>query len=76
MERNKLMEVHGIVEQMRRNSEAWHMASPVEKMELEQKNRGLGQRLREGYGIPTVYCDGDGVWYVGLVGAARLYDLY
>ena len=76
MDCNKLMEVHGIVEKMRKNSAAWHMASPVEKMELEQKNCGLGQRLRGQYGIPTVYCDADGVWYVGQIGAVKLYDLY
>lgn len=76
MERNKLMEVHGIVEKMRKNSAAWNMASPVERMEIHQKNENLGNRLRGQYGIPTVYCDGDGVWYVGQIGVVKLYDLY
>lgn len=76
MERRQLLEVHDMVEKMRRNSAAWNTASPVEKAELHQKNVTLGEKLRERYGIPTVYCDTDGVWYVGQIGAAKLYDLY
>ena len=76
MDRNRLLEVHEIVERMRKNSKAWNTASPAERVEFHEKNENWGNRLRGQYGIPTVYCEKDGVWYVGQIGVVKLYDLY
>lgn len=76
MDKNRLLGVHDIVEQMRQNSAAWAAASPAERERLHMENEDMGRRLMERYGVPAVYCGKDGTWYVGQIGAAKLYDLY
>ncbi len=76
MEIKRLLEIHEIVEKMRKNSKEWNTASPEERLALHEENENRGNRLRGQYGIPTVYCEKDGVWYVGQIGVVKLYDLY
>ena len=69
MNTKTLQIVQEIVEKMERNSEAWTTASPVEKIEFEQKNQKYGQDLRA-LGVPAQYDQKTGVWYV------KLYDMF
>ena len=69
MNTKTLQTVQEIVKKMKRNSEAWDTASPVEKMELEQKNQQYGKELRA-LGVPAQYNSKSGVWYV------KLYDMF
>ena len=64
-----LQTVQEIVEKMKSNSEAWAAASPVERMELEQKNQQYGKELMA-LGVPAQYDSKSGVWYV------KLYDMF
>ena len=69
MNTKTLQTVQEIVEKMKRNSETWTTASPVERMELEQKNQKHGEELRA-LGVPAQYDPKTGVWYV------KLYDMF
>lgn len=69
MNTKTLQTVQEIVEKMKRNSETWTTASPVERMELEQKNQKHGEELRA-LGVPAQYDSKSGVWYV------KLYDMF
>ncbi len=69
MNTKTLQTVQEIVEKMKRNSAAWRMASPVERMELEQKNQRYGEDLRA-LGVPVQYDPATGVWSV------KLYEMF
>ena len=64
-----LKAVQEIVENMKRNSEAWDTASTVERVELEQKNQQYGKELMA-LSIPAQYDPKTGIWYV------KLYDMF
>lgn len=76
MEPYDLMKVALIVQQMRRNSVAWHGADETKRQELQTENRSLANRLNGVYGVPVVYNPDGGTWRVGTIEGPMLYDLY
>lgn len=65
-----------IVDEMKRNSEAWMTATKEERKKLALANQDLGEHLRVNYGVPAVYDPKAGVWYYGDLGGPLLYDVY
>lgn len=67
--------VAAIVQQMYRNSQAWHNASESEQSRLDSANSALAAQLAQ-YGISAVRDNKSGVWYVDHIGGTKLYDKY
>lgn len=70
-----------LVEQMKRNSEAWHTAEAsgdlAEKTRLVQENERIAQFLRSTFGLDIYKDSVQGVWYIRTAqGVRRLFDVY
>ena len=70
-----------LVEQMKRNSEAWHTAKAsgdlAEKTRLVQENERIAQFLRSTFGLDIYKDAAQGVWYIRTAqGVRRLFDVY
>ena len=70
-----------LVEQMKRNSEAWHTAdsagNKTERERLVQENERIAQFLRTTFGLDIWKDDAHGVWYIRTAqGVQKLFDVY
>lgn len=76
MKAHDMLVVSLIVEKMRLNSILWHGSTGEERKNLSAANRVLGEALRLAYGVPAVYDDETGTWYMDHIGGSKLYDVY
>lgn len=67
--------ISAIVQQMYRNSQAWHNASESERKRLDAENASRAAELAR-YGVTAVRDNKSGVWYVDHIGGTKLYDKY
>lgn len=65
--------IHSIIKEMYRNSQAWGTASKDQQAALDKRNLQLGSMLAQ-YGINT-HRENDGAWYIDGT-KERLYDKY
>lgn len=65
--------IHSIIKEMYRNSQAWGTASKDQQAALDKRNLQLGSMLAQ-YGINT-HRENDGTWYINGTNE-RLYDKY
>ena len=74
-------QIPALVEQMKRNSEAWHTANSsgnlAERERLVQENERIAQFLKTTFGLDIYKDSAQGVWYIRTAqGIQRLFDVY
>lgn len=67
--------INSIVSQMKSNSTAWSISDESGRSQLMAKNQQLGERLKA-LGVPAVFDNDTGTWYLNKVGGKLLYNEY